>query len=209
MAFVMKNAEGKDSNAREFVEARGAKYPGEFVMCLIYNATGDTIRLQTYCDSTDGFVSPSPYPMLIMNGQWGAYLKRGGGAVVYAVKNEFGVEYQVVFTYRPLEPGRVYTEIKQRDFYKPNDNWQNFLTPLDTNKSYIYQAHEYGLSSFASIGGTFRSPVFEGIITLDGAWPNYSRVKPYNPPSIGYASALAEGIEDDASTEQDAAGNNA
>ncbi|XP_074312372.1 23 kDa jasmonate-induced protein-like [Silene latifolia] len=213
LAFLTKNDDGKDSKAREFVEEKGTKYAGEFVRCLIYNATGDTIRLQTYSDAGDGFVSPSPYPMLIMNGQWGAYLKRGGGAVVYAVKNEYGSEHQVVYTYRPLEPGRVYTDIKQRDFYKSKDPWTVYSTPLDENKSYIYQAHEFGLSSFASIGGTIRSPVFEGIITLDGAWPNYSIIKPYNPPSIGYPSTrqalIDEGIEGDATTEQDAGSNDA
>ncbi|XP_074310310.1 23 kDa jasmonate-induced protein-like [Silene latifolia] len=208
MAFRMKNAEGKGMKAREFVEERRTKYGGEYTMCLIYNATGDTMRMITYSDAGDGFVSPSPYPMLIMNGQLGAYLKRGGGAVVYAIKNEHGSEFQVVYTYWSLQPGRVYTDIKQRDFYKLKDPWQSFLPSLEASQSYIYQAHEFGLSSFASIGGTTWSPVFEGIITLDGAWPNYSKVKPYYPPPTGYPSSrqvlIGEGIEDEATTEQDA-----
>ncbi|KAK9735104.1 hypothetical protein RND81_04G184500 [Saponaria officinalis] len=101
VAFEMKNEDGKDARARAYVDANRDKYGPTYISCLIYNATGDTIRLQTYCEPSclGAYVSPSPYPTLIMNGQWGAYLVSAGGAVVYAAKNEAGVEYQVVYSY--------------------------------------------------------------------------------------------------------------
>ncbi|KAK9735093.1 hypothetical protein RND81_04G183400 [Saponaria officinalis] len=85
----------------ELVQNR-EKYGAAYIPCLIYNATGDTIRLEIYCEisgTAAAYVSPSPYPMLIMNGQWGAYLVAAGGAVVYVAKNKDGVEYQVVYSY--------------------------------------------------------------------------------------------------------------
>ncbi|CAK9327853.1 unnamed protein product [Citrullus colocynthis] len=44
VAFNMKNAEDKDRNAREYVENLKKRWgTGVSALCLIYNATGDTI----------------------------------------------------------------------------------------------------------------------------------------------------------------------
>ncbi|KAK9735094.1 hypothetical protein RND81_04G183500 [Saponaria officinalis] len=180
IAFEMKNEDGKDARARAHVDENRTLYAApptlaQFIPCLIYNATRDTIRLKIYCEL--GYVSPSPYPMFIMNGQWGAFLVAAGGAVVYVAKNEDGVEYQVVYSYdASVVPSLAYTEIEEKGHYKANDPWK-------THSDFPH--HDSGLSSFATIGLFIlnnRLPVFEGIITLTNAWPNSPVEPPPKPP---------------------------
>lgn len=99
-ALLMKNADGKDVNARKFVESLKPKYSVVVVTtaCLIYNATGNRLR---YVGSNDweGHIGDSPYPMVLENGQWGAFLHiqkipalAGSiGAAVYHGQDENGV----------------------------------------------------------------------------------------------------------------------
>lgn len=70
---------------------------GVSTLCVIYNATGDTLTLVTSHDY-NGHVYTSPYPEQIANGQWGAFLHvkttaamaGSVGAVVYRGKNQNG-----------------------------------------------------------------------------------------------------------------------
>ncbi|PQM39502.1 23 kDa jasmonate-induced protein-like [Prunus yedoensis var. nudiflora] len=74
VALQMKNVGDKDLNAITFVENLKQQHgDGISTRCLIYNATGETL---TYAISKDwwGQIGPSPYPALIANGQWGAFL---------------------------------------------------------------------------------------------------------------------------------------
>jgi len=123
VAFQMKNAEGKDVNARKFVENLRKEYAEDCILCLIYNATGDSVILDTYKHG-DGSLAPSPYPVVIANGQWGAFLKQvpnstvrdGAAALVYAAKNADGLEGQLVFVYAAVEPGRVSRKLTRLSF---------------------------------------------------------------------------------------------
>ncbi|KAK8976841.1 hypothetical protein V6N11_047608 [Hibiscus sabdariffa] len=92
-------SDGKDVTVRQQVENLTAKAAGgeRATICLIYNATGDTLTLVTYQDWS-GHVGSSSYPPLIGNGQWGVFLHVGDesaayssvGAVVYRRKNKDG-----------------------------------------------------------------------------------------------------------------------
>ncbi|KAF3444316.1 hypothetical protein FNV43_RR14006 [Rhamnella rubrinervis] len=76
VALAMKNSEGKDVDAQTYVENLKRQWGvGVSTLCLVYNATGDTI---TYIWGTDwyGHIGPSPYPVKIQNGQW-AVVYRG------------------------------------------------------------------------------------------------------------------------------------
>ncbi|CAL5093511.1 unnamed protein product [Urochloa decumbens] len=91
-AMKMMNAGGKDTNAQNFVDNLKKKCGDAYsTECLIYNATGTTLYLDTYHD-WHGHIYTSPYPPVIQNGQWGAYLHVCGflvgsaGAVVYRSK---------------------------------------------------------------------------------------------------------------------------
>ncbi|KAK9735092.1 hypothetical protein RND81_04G183300 [Saponaria officinalis] len=218
VAFEMKNEDGKDARARAYVDTNRVKYGNTtYISCLIYNATGDTIRLKTYCEPTaliGANLSPSPYPMLIMNGQWGAYLVSYAGAVVYAAKNETGVEYQVVYSYGAnVAPSKVYTGIQERGHYRATDPWTTYSSALDAKNTHCYETHHVsGLSSFATMGvyaSGYSYPVFEGIITLNGAWPNNSPVTPAPTPCSEPRLALLTAKTDElaVSDEQQAKGN--
>ncbi|XP_076940079.1 calcium/calmodulin-regulated receptor-like kinase 1 [Bidens hawaiensis] len=74
VAYKMMNKGNKYDNALRFVKDLKAQWGnGITTLCLLYNATGETM---TYTTSRNWFgdIGPSPYPTIILNGQWGAYL---------------------------------------------------------------------------------------------------------------------------------------
>ncbi|KAM7467646.1 hypothetical protein LguiB_015208 [Lonicera macranthoides] len=98
VALNMKNAQEKDINARHYIEAVKARWGyGVSTLCLIYNATGDPLKL-VQSHNWYGHIGPAPCPAMVENGQWGAFLhvKRSGtasgssAAVVYRGKNADG-----------------------------------------------------------------------------------------------------------------------
>ncbi|KAA0038316.1 23 kDa jasmonate-induced protein-like [Cucumis melo var. makuwa] len=98
VAFNMKNAQNKDRSARDHVEKLREEWGhGVATLCLIYNATGDTITF--VCEhSWHGHIGSGPYPSEIANGQWGAFLhvktavvpSGSAGACVYRGLNNYG-----------------------------------------------------------------------------------------------------------------------
>jgi hypothetical protein len=112
VAMDMKNAEGKDANARKFVEALREQHADEqqlqTTLCLIYNATGDPV---TYVRDYHwaGHLGGSPYPVVISNGQWAAFLHRQWSnesdtqaSVVYSGKNNRGDYKHWLITWRHI-----------------------------------------------------------------------------------------------------------
>ncbi|KAI3778234.1 hypothetical protein L2E82_07373 [Cichorium intybus] len=74
VAYNKMNEGNKYDNALRFVKDLKAQWGnGITTLCLLYNATGETL---TYATSRNWFgdIGPSPYPTIILNGQWGAYL---------------------------------------------------------------------------------------------------------------------------------------
>nr|XP_048319611.1 23 kDa jasmonate-induced protein-like [Ziziphus jujuba var. spinosa] len=74
-ALIMKNADNKDVNARKFVESLKKKYGASLVatLCFIYNAAGNRLTFVASHD-WEGHIGDCPYPLLLENGQWGAFL---------------------------------------------------------------------------------------------------------------------------------------
>ncbi|XP_060674519.1 23 kDa jasmonate-induced protein-like [Ziziphus jujuba] len=176
VALNMKNAEGKDVNARKFVENLKERYGnGVSTLCLIYNATGDTLKHVGYHDWR-GHIGESPYPNEIANGQWGAYLhvKTSGAATgsiaatVYRGKNEAGKDCDWMLSwYNPWSgKNRVYTEIREGHHYE-EDHW-DYIYNILSNKELSYTETWNGCISTVTTGVS-TSPIFEGIMKLVGA----------------------------------------
>ncbi|KAH7515051.1 hypothetical protein FEM48_Zijuj11G0155000 [Ziziphus jujuba var. spinosa] len=72
---MMKDADSKVEKARKFVEGLKPKYGAALIstLCLIYKATGNRLTLVGSHDR-EGHIGDSPYPLLLENGQWGAFL---------------------------------------------------------------------------------------------------------------------------------------
>lgn len=174
-ALLLKNAQGKDARARTFVENLREKHADDGTLCLVYNATGDDVTLETVRDWS-GKVGKSPYPTIIGNGQWGAFLHGHfgtlscTGAVVYGGLNAAGKERQWVVAWKQSngQPSLCYTEVRKGNYYSSGSSqglWDHLLVSLNQG-DLLSQAQDYGCKAFASIGNT-NSPVLEGILTLE------------------------------------------
>ncbi|KAH7515061.1 hypothetical protein FEM48_Zijuj11G0156100 [Ziziphus jujuba var. spinosa] len=144
----MKNADDKDVNARKFVESLKPKY-GVLVVtttCLIYNATGNRL---TYVGSHDwqGHIGDSPYPLVLENGQWNAFL-------------HVCTEIRVADHYKGINWSSIY-DYKLSKFYQySNDMWNGCYSSVITGYSDVID-----VNTANSI-----CPIFEGIMTLKKAW---------------------------------------
>jgi hypothetical protein len=90
-AMNLINEDDKNAKAAKYVESVKADYGnGASTLCLVYNATGDTISYVTDHDWY-GYIGRTPYPIEIGNGQWGAFLH------VHATGASSGTEAAVVY----------------------------------------------------------------------------------------------------------------
>ncbi|XP_052181067.1 23 kDa jasmonate-induced protein-like [Diospyros lotus] len=189
VALNMKNAGNKYVNTKEnvFSLARGRAQYNVATICLIYNATGDTITLRRHFHKWGKFESSS-YPRNIPNGQWAAFLygeaswpdrpaflhgesywarpigPESETAVLYRGKNEAGQECDWLFAWS--SPCKAYTEIKEVYYFK--NRWNEIGDKLD-NSDLTKQDEWNGCLSYASIESTDEFPVFEAILTLKNA----------------------------------------
>ncbi|KAA8536979.1 hypothetical protein F0562_029457 [Nyssa sinensis] len=178
VALNMKNAEKKDVNAREYVENLKRRWGvGVSTLCLVYNATGDTVTFVTSYDWW-GHIGPAPFPQQIANGQWGAFLhvKTSGtatgstAAVVNRGKNDAGDYFDWMLSWsnpwnRNAWDNTAYTDIRGA---------KQFVGIWDTVKAQLFNSGLHhsvtwkGCSSTVTTG-SFTSPIFEGIMTLENA----------------------------------------
>lgn len=98
VAWNDENAGRKKTNANDYVKTlKELSGNGVSTLCLVYNATGDSIAMVTDHDWY-GNIGSVPYPNEIGNGQWAAFLhvKKSGVAsgslagIVYRGKNTSG-----------------------------------------------------------------------------------------------------------------------
>ncbi|XP_038880403.1 23 kDa jasmonate-induced protein-like [Benincasa hispida] len=177
VALNMKNAQGKDKAAQDYVENLRIKWgDGVATLCVVYNATGDTIKF--VCEySWHGHIGSSPYPYEIANGQWGAFLHvktaygmaGSAGAVVYRGLNNFDTscDWMVAWSnpyYRSVSDNTAYTEIREMGHYDTHDYWEYIFDLL--NESGLVHADSWNncLSNVST--GSDTNPIFEGILTL-------------------------------------------
>ncbi|CAL5324142.1 unnamed protein product [Camellia sinensis] len=180
VARNMKNAANKDVNARQYVENLKKEWgDGVSTLCLVYNATGDTVEFITYHDY-NGHVGQAPYPMHIANGQWAGFLhgktsaepSGSTGTVVYRGKNQHnqGCDWMLAW----FNPGnrksfnnKVYTEIREAGHYDGGKYWDYIYGLID--KSGITKKDVWGgCLSYVSTGSS-TTAIFEAIMTLENA----------------------------------------
>ncbi|XP_068345648.1 23 kDa jasmonate-induced protein-like [Pyrus communis] len=177
VAMNMKNAAGKDAKARAHVEKLKAESgAGIATLCLVYNATGSTLE---YIGQKDwiGLMGKSPYPPLIANGQWAAFLHvrvqwGSSAAVVYRGKNAGGTNCDWMLSWanpkdRVKWDNRVYTEVRKTNHFNNEATWGEVNKLLCATRSRLYQKDTWnGCVSMISTGsGIF--PIVEGILTLE------------------------------------------
>ncbi|XP_074293850.1 23 kDa jasmonate-induced protein-like [Silene latifolia] len=173
VALEMKNAEGKDTAARDFVDkiqTNEAAMKG--VRCLIYNATGSPLKLVAAFER-DGKVSVSPYPTLILNGQWASFVVSTNfrGTVVYEATQYPARQWLLAWDHilRPNEYNACYGEIRPKGTYSRKDVSED-EPPRDdliTNllaSTFTHEAEDNGDVIFSAIANT-DYPICEAIMT--------------------------------------------
>ncbi|GLT95608.1 hypothetical protein SLE2022_132810 [Rubroshorea leprosula] len=171
--------EALKGNPKHYVEELKKQWGnGVSTLCLVYNATADTVKFVSSHDWS-GQLGPAPYPSEIANGQWGAFLhvKRdkipegSNAAVVYRGKNEIGSECDWMVAWdNPLNKvssvNKVYTEIRGVNHF--HDKWgyisDNILKKMSKTVLY-HQDTSNGCRSTCSIGD-YTSSIFEAVLTL-------------------------------------------
>ncbi|CAN6329632.1 unnamed protein product [Urochloa humidicola] len=161
-AMKMMTAGEKDTKAQEYVDDLKKKYGnGISTKCLIYNATGITLNF-AYSKDWRGHVYDTPYPSVIHNGQWGAYLhvKPGGaargsiGAVVYRSKRPNGSRDSCDWMFSWMIPytgsNTVYTEIRGEGHFP--QHWDYIYDTKLTKSTRESTDWNYGYISKTSIG---------------------------------------------------------
>lgn len=175
LALRLKNDEEKKGQASRYVANLKDRYGyGPSTLCLVYNATGDTLRHHDDHDWFRGGLYRHGYPEEIGNGQWAAFLhvhKNGDttgsvGAVVYRGKNKASEERDFLLAwYTPgsdliTRHNKAYCSIDRVDSYK--DRWDEIRTTLEKS-SYTSRSSTDGVEVDAHTdGGT--SPTFIAII---------------------------------------------
>nr|XP_028964041.1 23 kDa jasmonate-induced protein-like isoform X1 [Malus domestica] len=176
VALNMKNAAEKDFNARTHVEKLKEQYgDGVSTLCLVYNATGETIRY-AYKKDWYGHIGNAPYPPLIANGQWGAFLhvKTAGessgsnAAVVYRGLNIVNEECDWMLSWsnpwdRTKSDNTVITEIRGLNHFE--SYWSLIYGYLEKGQAYSKDRWN-GCVSIMSTGSD-TSPIVEAILTLE------------------------------------------
>ncbi|KAK1283713.1 hypothetical protein QJS10_CPB21g01718 [Acorus calamus] len=180
VALNMKNTAEKDVNVRKYVENLKARWgTGVSTLCLLYNATGDTVTFVTSHDWR-GHIGPAPYPIEIANGQWGGFLhvktpgKASGSsaAVVYHGKNEAGDGCDWMASWcnpwdRKLYNNTAYTEIREAGHFDNTTVWDVVCDKL-FSWGHTHADKWNGCLSTVTTGSD-TSPIYEGILTLEGA----------------------------------------
>ena len=176
VALNMKNAQGKDKDAQDYVEKLREEWgSGVATLCLIYNATGDTIKF--VCEySWHGHIGPSPYPSEIENGQWGAFLhvktavvpSGSAASCVYRGQNNNGqlCDWMVAWSnpyHRLFADNKAYTAIREQGHYEaPHDYWEYIFSLLN---DLSHRDKWNGCLSNVSTGSD-TNPLCVGIFTL-------------------------------------------
>ncbi|KAK9735911.1 hypothetical protein RND81_04G237400 [Saponaria officinalis] len=174
VALQMKNAEGKDNEALTFVERVQEAVETKGVKCLIYNATGGPIKLIAAFEY-NGCVSVSPYPNVIQNGQWAAFVyeKWSDGslaAVIYEETRSEGRQFVVGWRHKDNEFSKCYGEICPYGYYgNISDNSLREALKNQIGGSVFTHICEDGDDTILSSIGNTGLPTFEAILTKKAA----------------------------------------
>ncbi|XP_028055441.1 23 kDa jasmonate-induced protein-like [Camellia sinensis] len=179
VAMLMKNAENKDDSARNHVQSLKNDFgDGISTLYVIYNATGDNLKFITTHDY-HGHIYADPYPTIIQNGQWAAFLHvkpsvitagSSAGVVYRGGQNQSGKEHDwmLAWSIPYIVDNHAYTEIREVNHYKESNDCWGTVSDKMGNTGLTHEDNWYQCVSYTSIGNN-TSPVYEGIMTLEGA----------------------------------------
>ncbi|KAL9233558.1 hypothetical protein vseg_008538 [Gypsophila vaccaria] len=176
VALEMKNAEGKDADARAFAESVQKSIDKKGVRCLIYNATGGPLKLVAVFDYL-GSVSESPFPSVLQNGQWAALVHEKANssstsvaAVIYEATQSLQRQWVVGWFQRDNVLSKCCSEMRPFGYYSmASSNYlrQTFRDRIESSP-FIHITENNGDAIFTSIGNT-HLPIFEAILTQSAA----------------------------------------
>ncbi|XP_015873437.3 23 kDa jasmonate-induced protein-like [Ziziphus jujuba] len=180
VALNWKNAEGKDVRALQYAENFKATCGVETAtLCLVYNATGDTVEYAGHKD-WHGCLGSAPYPIMIENGQWGVFLHRQSGksgsgsigAVVYRGTNAKNESCDWMLAWNNPKDKDNYgnhacTEIREENHFNNDGTWK-IVHDLLWKSSVERKGESNGCLSFVTIGNDDYS-IFRAILTLKNA----------------------------------------
>ncbi|KAK9735922.1 hypothetical protein RND81_04G238200 [Saponaria officinalis] len=175
VALEMKNAEGKDKEARSFNERVQEAIEKKGVKCLIYNATGGPLKLITAFEYT-GCVSESPYPTVIQNGQWAAFVHEkipnaSSAAVIYEEIHGGGRQFVAGWSQRDGIFSKCYAEIRPFGYYGniSNNTLREALKNQIEGSVFTHICDDGEDTILSSIGNT-ALPTYEAIFTKRSTW---------------------------------------
>ncbi|CAN6573788.1 unnamed protein product [Malus baccata var. baccata] len=179
MALSMKDVGEKSLNARTYVEKlKEQSGNGVATLCLVYNATGDTIRYAYKKDWFGEIWRTCQYPPQIANGQWGAFLhvkiagdpSGSNAAVVYRGLNNVSDDCDWLLSWsNPWNTIRydntVYTEVRKAGGF--DTAWDEIYREFTTVRA--KQKHKSNGCVSIMETGKDTSPIVKAILTLEHA----------------------------------------
>ncbi|XVF05200.1 hypothetical protein REPUB_Repub05bG0151400 [Reevesia pubescens] len=173
VALMMKNSQDEDVKVRQQVEKLMEKEgAGVTTVCLIYNATGDTLTLVSHHDWS-GQIGFTPYPPRIENGQWGMFLHvndsaksdaASAGAVVYRGKNRNGKDRDWMQAWINKKPNKAYSEIREVGHWNVNDDAAWGLVYAKLSRSCIMNTEIYEGGYSVVVIGNQTCSIFEAFL---------------------------------------------
>ncbi|CAO2823546.1 unnamed protein product [Amaranthus hypochondriacus] len=174
-AFNLRNENDKNQLARKYVEGLKADYGnGVTTLCIIYNATGETLYYSTSHDWY-GFIGRTPYPFEIGNGQYASFLhvhttgaaSGSEAAVVFSGKNQNGSPRDFLLAWdtpwSALSKNKAYSDVGNVGYF--NSNWSSVKKSLE-NSGYTQKTNKDGIVIEASTASG-SSPVFQATIKIN------------------------------------------
>jgi len=173
-AVNLVNEDSKNDKASKYVQGVKDWYGnGVSTLCLIYNATGSTLR---YVADKDwyGFICRTPYPTEIGNGQWAAFLhvhntgasSGSEAAVVYRGTNGNGEERDLLLGWStpwgPWNSNKAYCKIGGVDSFQ--SQWDQLYSKIN-NADYNWKDSGDGFEVNAGTA-TGGDPIFSATIKI-------------------------------------------
>ncbi|KNA14381.1 hypothetical protein SOVF_107900 [Spinacia oleracea] len=172
-AMRLIHAEDKNISALQHVLNLKSKYGnGVTILCLVYNGTGDTLKLVEEKDWS-GYIYNEQPPRSFQNGQWLAFLHAHPtsqavgteAARVYRGNNVKGEvrDYMIAWStpWGPNFQNSVYTEVREKDHFP--QYWSYIRDLLQKAEKITVDETDKKCTSAVSIGGV-TSPEFIAIL---------------------------------------------
>ncbi|XP_021749349.1 23 kDa jasmonate-induced protein-like [Chenopodium quinoa] len=177
-AMNLINEYDKNVKARKYVDGVKSDYGnGASTLCMIYNATGETLYYSTSKDWY-GYIGRTPYPFEIGNGQWASFLhvhktsasSGSEAAVVFRGKNKSGQSRDFLVAWdtpwSSFKKNKAYSDVGSVGSF--NSRWNDVVKNLE-NSGYDQVTNRDGVKIEVSTA-TGTSPVFTARI-----------ITPYSP----------------------------